>query len=65
MAGPAQPLSGPGDLVLRVRRHEAAEDTDWFALDEDRPLFAFAGLWTSWRGVRGPKADRARFGDAL
>jgi putative SOS response-associated peptidase YedK len=27
----------------------------WFALDEDRPLFAFAGLWTRWRGVRGPK----------
>ncbi len=23
MAGPAQPLSGAGDLVLRVRRHEA------------------------------------------
>ncbi len=28
----------------------------WFALGEDRPLFAFAGLWTSWRGVRGPKS---------
>jgi putative SOS response-associated peptidase YedK len=27
----------------------------WFALDEDRPLFAFAGIWTRWRGVRGPK----------
>ena len=27
----------------------------WFALSEDRPLFAFAGLWTPWRGVRGPK----------
>jgi putative SOS response-associated peptidase YedK len=27
----------------------------WYALDEDRPLFAFAGLWTAWRGVRGPK----------
>ena len=27
-----------------------------FALSEDRPLFAFAGLWTSWRGVRGPKS---------
>jgi putative SOS response-associated peptidase YedK len=27
----------------------------WFALSEDRPLFAFAGLWTRWRGVRGPK----------
>jgi putative SOS response-associated peptidase YedK len=28
----------------------------WFALAEDRPLFAFAGLWASWRGVRGPKS---------
>jgi putative SOS response-associated peptidase YedK len=28
----------------------------WFALAEDRPLFAFAGLWVSWRGVRGPKS---------
>lgn len=25
----------------------------WFALDEQRPLFAFAGLWRPWRGVRG------------
>jgi len=24
----------------------------WFALDEDRPLFAFAGLTTRWCGVR-------------
>jgi putative SOS response-associated peptidase YedK len=28
----------------------------WFALNKDRPLFAFAGLWTPWRGVRGPKS---------
>jgi putative SOS response-associated peptidase YedK len=28
----------------------------WFALSEDRPLFAFAGLWTPLRGVRGPKS---------
>jgi putative SOS response-associated peptidase YedK len=28
----------------------------WFALNADRPLFAFAGLWTPWRGVRGPKS---------
>jgi putative SOS response-associated peptidase YedK len=27
-----------------------------FALGEDRPLFAFAGLWTPWRGIRGPKS---------
>jgi putative SOS response-associated peptidase YedK len=28
----------------------------WFALSEDRSLFAFAGLWTRWHGVRGPKS---------
>jgi putative SOS response-associated peptidase YedK len=28
----------------------------WFALAEDRPLFAFAGLWRPWTGTRGPKA---------
>jgi putative SOS response-associated peptidase YedK len=28
----------------------------WFALSEDRLLFAFAGLWTLWRGVRGRKS---------
>ena len=29
----------------------------WFALDDSRPLFAFAGIWTRWRGVRGTKAN--------
>jgi putative SOS response-associated peptidase YedK len=29
----------------------------WFALSDDRPLFAFAGIWTPWRGVRGTKAN--------
>jgi putative SOS response-associated peptidase YedK len=28
----------------------------WFALNEDRPLFAFAGLWTRWHGTRGTKS---------
>jgi SOS response associated peptidase (SRAP) len=28
----------------------------WFALSDDRPLFAFAGLWTPWRGVGGLKS---------
>jgi putative SOS response-associated peptidase YedK len=28
----------------------------WFALAYDRPLFVFAGLWTPWRDVRGPKS---------
>ena len=29
----------------------------WFALDDERPLFAFAGIWTTWTGTRGTKAD--------
>ncbi|MGY3147718.1 putative SOS response-associated peptidase YedK [Bradyrhizobium sp. USDA 3397] len=27
----------------------------WFALSEDRPLIAFAGLWTNWTSVRKAK----------
>lgn len=30
----------------------------WFALSADRPLFAFAGIWRPWTGVRGTKAER-------
>lgn len=29
----------------------------WFALDDDRPLFAFAGIWRPWKGVRGTKKE--------
>ncbi|WP_342162934.1 SOS response-associated peptidase [Methylobacterium sp. SD21] len=29
----------------------------WFALDEERPPFAFAGIWRPWTGVRGTKAE--------
>jgi putative SOS response-associated peptidase YedK len=27
----------------------------WFARADDRPLFAFAGIWTTWRGAAGRK----------
>lgn len=29
----------------------------WFARDADRPLFAFAGIWRPWTGVRGTKRE--------
>ncbi len=29
----------------------------WFALSEKRPLFFFAGIWRTWNGKRGTKAD--------
>jgi hypothetical protein len=52
-----------GTAAVSFRQHRFAyADTKprktpiWFALSEDRPLFAFAGLWTPWRGARGPKS---------
>jgi putative SOS response-associated peptidase YedK len=32
------------------------KDVVWFALNHDRPLFAFAGIWTEFRGDRGTKS---------
>jgi putative SOS response-associated peptidase YedK len=32
------------------------KDVVWFALDDDRPPFAFGGLWTEFRGDRGTKS---------
>ena len=29
----------------------------WFALDDSRPLAVFAGVWTTWHGTRGTKAN--------
>jgi putative SOS response-associated peptidase YedK len=42
--GSKHPMAGKKDIV-------------WFALSDDRPLFAFAGLWQSWSGPRGTKAE--------
>jgi putative SOS response-associated peptidase YedK len=32
------------------------KDVVWFALNDDRPLFAFGGLWTKFKGDRGIKS---------
>jgi hypothetical protein len=32
------------------------KDVVWFALNDGRPLFAFAGIWTEYRGDRGTKS---------
>src|SRR5258708_12658267 len=32
------------------------KDVVWLALNDDRPLFAFAGIWTEFRGDRGTKS---------
>jgi hypothetical protein len=40
MVGQEPPPCRPRNLVLRIRRHQAAQGAHWFALSEDRPLFA-------------------------
>jgi putative SOS response-associated peptidase YedK len=30
----------------------------WFAMDDSRPLVAFAGIWTVWNGERETEADQ-------
>jgi putative SOS response-associated peptidase YedK len=32
------------------------KDVVWFALNDERPLFAFGGIWTEFRGDRGTKS---------
>ena len=56
MARAIESLCRPGNIVLRVADTKPRKTPKWYALDADRPLFAFAGLWTPWRGVRGPKS---------
>jgi putative SOS response-associated peptidase YedK len=62
LAQPGLALLSAGHVVLRVRRHQAPQNPIWFALDDSRPLFFFAGIWTPWFGTRGTKAapDRGR-----
>jgi hypothetical protein len=56
LAGLAQarePLSGPGEQLRGIR---ARDDVVWFALSEDRPPFAFAGIWTEFKGDKRTKS---------
>jgi putative SOS response-associated peptidase YedK len=32
------------------------KDVVWFAFNENQPLFAFAGIWTTFNGDRGTKS---------
>src|ERR1700722_11567254 len=32
------------------------KDVVWFALEESRPMFCFAGIWTTFNGDRGTKS---------
>ena len=42
---------------LRYADTKPRQTPTWFALDETRPLAFFPGIWTTWHGRRGTKAN--------
>ena len=55
--GPASRCLVPVTSFCEWAQTKPKKTPTWFALDDDRPLFAFAGIWTTWTGVRGTKAN--------
>jgi putative SOS response-associated peptidase YedK len=55
--GPASRCLGPVTSFCEWQDTKPRKTPTWFALDESRPLFCFAGIWTVWTGTRGTKAD--------
>ena len=54
-----EPVPCPGTALPSTRRSrtpETKKDVVWFAINEDRPLFSFAGIWTEFKGDRGTKS---------
>lgn len=50
------PQHARGKVGSKPRLHKTPT---WFALDDSRPAFAFAGIWTRWSGTGGPKSKPA------
>ncbi len=42
--------------LISANPENKKKDVVWFALNEDRPLFAFGYLWTEFKGDRGTKS---------
>lgn len=60
VAQAGEPLPSPRQQLRRVcagaEPGDQEESVVWFALNETRPLFAFAGMWTMFNGDRGTKS---------
>ena len=52
---PATSFAEPSPVPNDKDPETGVQKNYWFALDESRPLFVFAGLWTPWHGVRRVK----------
>lgn len=61
MAEAREPLHRTVQQLCRIRARAEPGDEEkgcvvWFALNDDRPLTAFAGIWTEFKGDRGTKS---------
>jgi putative SOS response-associated peptidase YedK len=54
--GPANRCLVPVNAFCEYANTKPRKTPVWFARDDSRPLFAFAGVWGRWRGARGPKS---------
>jgi putative SOS response-associated peptidase YedK len=55
--GPANRCLVPVSSFCEYADTKPRKTPTWFALDDTRPLFAFAGIWATWHGTRGTKAN--------
>jgi putative SOS response-associated peptidase YedK len=60
LAEARNPLPRAFQQLCRIRSRAEPrtkkKDVVWFALNDDRPLTAFAGIWTEFKGDRGTKS---------
>jgi putative SOS response-associated peptidase YedK len=60
LAESGEPVPGALQQLCRICAEPNPEtkkkDIVWFALNEDRPLAVFAGIWTEFKGDRGTKS---------
>ncbi|MBE7182927.1 MAG: SOS response-associated peptidase [Methylobacterium mesophilicum] len=63
--GPAHRCVVPANRFCEWENTRPKKTKVWFALDDEEPLFFFAGIWTPWHGTRkkaeGPQ-DHELFG---
>ena len=50
------PANSFSEYATETNPATGKKDVVWFALNDERPLFAFAGIWTEYRGDRGTKS---------
>lgn len=51
---------GKNKDAIRSNPKTRKKDVVWFALDDDRPLTAFAGIWTEYAGDRSPPRHQSQ-----